>query len=409
MAGGVEAKGLWRTPGFRRLWAARTVSRFGSLLGALPFTAVFFLRASPAQMALLTVFTMLPGFLGGLVAGVLVDRLRRRPLMMVADLGRAAGLFSLFAAAVTDRLTFPHLYAVAFANGVLEVFFDVAAVAFLPAVVGRDRLVAANSRLVAADAVTEAGSFSVGGWIVQLSSAVVAIAVDAVTFLVSGLSLSGIKVSEERPSPPEAGTPRPSAFAEAREGFAFLRSDRELRRIAVSVVTRDLAYGLVGAVVLLFVARDLGFEAGAMGLIFAVGGVSAFLGAVAAAGVTARLGPRRAMLAGYVGALAGTALIAAAGGGTVVAAVLLVASQCVGDGAMTVYEINQESSRQALVPDRLLGRVDAAVRVAGLGAMLVGALVGGTLGGAVGLRAPIVTALGVYLLGLSALWRLGRT
>lgn len=402
VAGTVEEAGLWRQREFRRLWVARTVSRFGSLLGALPYTAVFFLHASPAQMALLTVFTMLPGFLGGLAAGVWVDRLRRRPVMIVADLGRAAALVTVFVAAIAGHLTFPHVYAVAFVNGVLEVFFDVAAIAFLPSVVGRHRLVAANSRLVAADAVTEASSFSVGGWIVQLASATVAVGVDAATFVVSALGLARMTVEETPPAPAPRGGFR--AVTEAREGFAVLRSHHDLRAMAASVVLRDLSFGLVGAVILLFVARDLGFSAGAMGLIFAAGGVSSFAGAVATAAITATFGEGRAMFAGYLGALVGTVLVAVAGGGTALAAAFLVAAQLVGDGAMTVYEINQESARQALVPDRLLGRVDAAVRVAGLGAMLTGALVAGALGNAVGLRAPLVVAVMVQAAGLLALW-----
>jgi MFS family permease len=388
VAGAGGTAGVGRQPDFRRLWLARTVSRFGSLLGALPFTAVFFLDATPGQMALLTVFTVAPGFLGGLVAGVWVDRLRRRPLMMAADVGRAAALGSLLVAAATGGLTFPHLYTVAVVNGVLEVVFDVAAIAFLPSVVGRDQLVAANSRLVAADAVIEAGSFSVGGWIVQLSSAMVAVAVDAVSFVVSAVSLAAIKTSEVGPARRE-GAARPGAIAEAREGFALLGAEPVLRSMAISLVLRDLGYGLVGAVILLFVARDLGFSPGAMGLIFAAGGVSSFLGAVATAGITARIGQGWAMVGGAAVATVGTVLVAVAGGSMLVAAGFLVASQLVGDGAMTVYEINQESTRQSLVPDRLLGRVDAAIRVAGLGATLAGALAAGFLGGAVDLRLPL--------------------
>lgn len=380
------------------------MSRFGSLLGALPYTAVFFLEASPAQMAALTVFTVLPAFLGGVVAGVWVDRLRRRPVMIAADLGRAATLLTVFAAAVAGELTFAHLCAVALVNGLLEVFFDVAAIAVLPTVVGRDRLVAANSRLVAADAVTEAGSFSVGGWIVHLASSVVAVAVDAASFLVSAWALLRMKVEETRGRPADGD--RSTVVAEAREGFGHLRSAPRLRRIALSVLLRDFSYGVVGAVVLLFVARELGFSAGAMGLIFAVGGVSSFFGAVATAAVTARLGDGWAMIAGYAGATAGGLLLLAAGGSTLMAAAFLVAAQLVGDGSMTVYEINQQSARQALVPDHLLGRVDAAIRVAGLGATLAGALLAGGLGEWIGLRVPLAVGVVANGAGLVVLWQL---
>ncbi len=393
-------EGLWRHRDFRRLWLARTVSQFGSLLGALPYTALFFLDASAAQMATLTVASVASGSLSGLVTGVWVDRLRRRPLMIAADASRAVALLSVFAAAMTDRLAFTHLYLAALLTGVLDVLFDVAAVAYLPSVVPQRRLVEANSRLVAGDAVVESTAFGVGGLIVQVASAPVAVLVDAGTFALSALGLSGVRAPEPAPTP---SAERVGVLREATDGARFVVRDPTLRAIAASLVARDFAYGSIGAVILLFVARDLDFPPAAMGAIFAVGGVSSFVGALLTRRLTTALGTRRAMVLGMALTAVASAALPLARGPVAVAAVLLIAQQLLGDGFATVYEITSESVRQAIVPDRMLGRVDAAIRVAGLLATVAGALVAGALGGPAGLRVPLALGAAAQALGAVAL------
>jgi len=383
---------------------ARTVSRFGSLLGALPYTALFFLDASAAQMATLAVASVLSGALSGLITGVWVDRLRRRPLMMAADAARAVALLSVFGAAMTDRLTFPHLYLVALVTGVLDVLFDVAAVAYLPSVVPRRRLVEANSRLVAADAVVESTAFGAGGLIVQVASAPIAVLVDAGTFAFSALSLSGVQAPEPVPAP---RTQRIGLLREAAEGARVVARDPTLRAIGASLVARDFAYGSIGAVILLFVARDLDFPPAAMGAIFAVGGVASFGGALLTRRLTGALGTRRAMVLGMAMTAVTATALPLTRGPMLVAAALLIAQQ-LGDGFATVYEITQESVRQSLVPDRLLGRVDAAIRVAGLAATVIGAVAAGALGGPAGLRVPLALGAAAQALGAVALLTVPR-
>jgi len=375
---------------FQKLWAGQTISIFGTLLGALPFTAVFVLKASAFEMALLSAAELLPQFMAGLVAGVWVDRLRRRPIMIVADLGRAALLAAVFVAAMLDVLRMEHLYAVAFAMGVLTISFDVAYIAYLPSLVEREELVDANARLAASSSVMEVGSFGVSGWIVQLASAQVAVLADALSFVVSAGSLGAIRRCEPAPAP---HADREPAWREIRDGIRVLLGDRVLRAVGMAVVARHFAYGAIGAVILLFATQGLGFGAGIVGIIFAVGGLSSLVGATVAARVTRRLGLGRTMGWG----LAASGLVALclplAPGATVAGFVMLVVPQLLGDACDTIFNINEASLRQALVPERLLGRVEATIRFASIGVMLAGALAGGVVGEILGLRAALLTGI----------------
>jgi len=375
---------------FHRLWAGQTISIFGTLLGALPFTAVFVLHASPFEMALLSAAGLVPQFLAGLIAGVWVDRLRRRPIMIVADVGRAALLGVVFLAAVFDFLRIEQLYAAAFAMGVLTIFFDVAYIAYLPSVVEREDLVDANARLAASSSVMEVGSFGVSGWIVQLASAQVAVLVDALSFVASAGFVGSIRAPESAPVPHADRAP---VWQEIHDGVQVLLRDPVLRAVGLAVVARHFAYGAIGAVILLFATKGLGFGAGIVGIIFAVGGLSSLVGATIAGRVTRRLGLGRAM----VWALAASGLVALclplAPGATAVGFVMLATPQLLGDACDTIFNINEASLRQALVPERLLGRVEATIRFGSIGVMLVGALAGGVVGETLGLRAALLTGI----------------
>ena len=184
--------GLWRHPDFVRLWAGQTVSVFGSLTTglALPFTAVIFLDAPGWQVALLGSANVIAGISVGLFAGVWVDRLRRRPIMIIADLARAVIIATVPIAALFDVLHMPQLYVVAFTTGVLTTFFDVAYQSYLPTLVTEEELLEGNSKLTGSASVAEAGAFGAAGWLAQVLTAPGAMAIDAVTFLVSAWSLS---------------------------------------------------------------------------------------------------------------------------------------------------------------------------------------------------------------------------
>src|SRR5579871_476043 len=200
--------GLWRHPDFLKLWTAETVSAFGSVVSmtALSFTAILYLKATPFQLSLLMVANQMPRFLVGMVAGVWVDRLRRRPIMIGADLGRAALLLTIPAAALLHHLRIEHLYLVTFLTGLLTICFDVADRAYLPTLISREELIEGNSKLTAGAAVAGFGAFSLAGWLVQWLTGPIAVLVDAFSFVISALCVGGIVRPEPPPIPLEERT-----------------------------------------------------------------------------------------------------------------------------------------------------------------------------------------------------------
>lgn len=391
MTPGVDQVELRANRDFNRLWAAETVSVFGSLVSgaALSFTAILTLKATPVQLGLLMVADLLPRFLAGPAAGVWVDRARRRPLMVAADLGRALLLGSIPAAAAAGALRIEQLYVVAFLVGLLTLLFDVANHSFLPVLVGREQLVAANSRLTASSSVAEVGAFALAGWLVQWLTGPTAVLIDALSFLVSAFFLGLIRAREPEPAP---AAERPGVLEEMVEGLQVVRSHAVLGSLAVVTLLLGLAGGAVGAVIVAFMTRTLGFKPGVLGTIWAVGGVTSLLGALAAGPLIRRLGLGRAMAVGLAFSGLGTLLVPLARGANLLSGALLVANQLVTDPAHTVYGIAQVSLRQSITPDRLLGRVNATLEATGLGATMLGALAGGLLAQHAGLRATVAIA-----------------
>jgi MFS family permease len=396
----VRVSGLWRHPDFLRLWAGQTISVFGSLTTglALPFTAIIYLKARPFAVALVTASDVVAGICFALFAGVWVDRLRRRPIMIAADLGRAAIIGSVPLAAWFGALRIEHLYAVAFLAGILTTFFDVAYQSYLPTLIDEAKLVEGNSKLAASASVAEFGSFSLAGWLVQLVTAPGAMAVDAASFLCSAASLRAIRTPEPPPAP--VGDRR-SVRAEIVEGMLALWRDPRLRAIAGSGIALSAASGMFSAVFVLFVTRDLGFPPGVQGVIYGIGGLTSFLGAAVAGWCRRRFGAGGAMMGGLAFGGLGVLLVAFAPRAMAIAATMLVAQQIISDPGWTVYEINHTSLRQAIAPEGVRGRVTAAERFAGLVAMLVASIVAG---GVADLASPrVVLVLGACWMFAGAL------
>jgi MFS family permease len=384
------APSIWRNRDFVRLWAASTVSVFGSLITrtALPFAAILVLGAGPLEVAAIRSFEILGGLVVSLAAGAWVDRLRRRPVMIVADLGRALLLASIPAAALAAALSIPQLIVVAFLTAVLTTFHNVADSAYLPTVVERDQLIASNAALTASGSVAEFSAFSIGGFLVQVFTAPIAIAVDAVSFLVSALFIGSIRRPEpDRPSVLE----RHPILAEIREGLQPIARSPILTAIAGASSAAHILWGVFGSVYLLFATEELGLGPATIGVIAAVGGASSFIGAVFAERVSRRVGIGPAILLGLVGFTLGNALIPLAPAGAIAIAVaLLVAQQVIGDSAGTVYEINEISLVQTVASDRVLGRVNGSIEFLTHLWLLVGTIAGGLIGEALGLRAAML-------------------
>jgi MFS family permease len=390
--------GLWQHPDFVKLWAGQTVSVFGSLITrtALPFTAIIFLDASAWQVALLVSSDTVAGILFALIAGVWVDRLHRRPIMIAADLGRAAIVGSIPLAALFGVLRIEQLYVVAFSAGVLTSFFDVAYQSYLPSIVEPEELIEGNSKLTASASVAEFGAFSASGWLVQLITGPGAIVIDALSFLCSAAFVRAIRTPEPPVAPIEQ---RQSVRIEIADGLRALAQSPVLLAGAASWVMLSLASGLMGTVFLLFTSRQLGFSPGVLGLIFGVGGITSLGGALVAGWCARRFGVGGAMILGLALGGVGFALMSLARDASLIAAAFLIAQQCVSDPGWTIYEINQVSLRQAVARPAVLGRVNAAVRFAGLLAMLAGSIVAGLIASAADARAVVVCAAVVAFAG----------
>lgn len=387
--------GLWRHPDFLKFWGGQTVSQFGTQVTylALPLVAVLSQHAGPAEMGLLTALDFAPFLLFGLFAGAWVDRWSRRRVLIVADGGRALLLAVIPAAALLGRLSMGLLYAVAFLTGALAVFFEVAYQAYLPSLVGRGQLVEGNSKLeVSRSAATTFGP-GLAGWLVQLCSAPLAISLDALSFVVSAVTLAWVRTAEPAAA---AGGERHSLRAEIGEGLKLVLGNPVLRALAFASATFNLCLDIAGAVWILYAVHGLGFSPGTLGLVTALGNVGFLAGAFLVTRAARRLGVGRAAALALLLGAAGYCLIALAGSSRWGAAALVVLGLGLFGAALPVYNVNQVSLRQAMTPPHLLGRVGATMRFLVYGAIPVGALLGGALGNLVGLRPTLVVgALGM--------------
>jgi MFS family permease len=383
---------LWQNSAFVRVWSAATISIFGSLITrmALPFVAILVLDAGAFEVALVRSIDLLAALLFGLIVGAWVDRLRRRPVMVWADLGRAVLLLTIPIAAVGGWLTLAQLLLVSFVVAILTTFFDAADNAYLPTIVQRDELVRANGALAASGSAAEFTAFGISGFLIQLLSAPLAIFLDAISFVVSAVLLGSIRRSEP-PPPPKAN--REPVLREIREGLGIIARDPIIRAFTLASMAMATLWGVFGAIWILFAVDELGLSAAAIGIIAGFGGLSSLVGAMLTERVTRRLGVGRTAIGAMLLASVGFALIPLAPAAMPILAFgFLVGQQLIGDGAVTIYDIAETSVRQARVHDRALGRVAATVQVGSVGAQLAAALGAGLLAEVIGLRATAFLA-----------------
>jgi MFS family permease len=384
---------VWREREFVRLWSAGTISVFGSLITrtALPFAAILVLGAGPVEIAILRSLELIAGIIVGLFAGAWVDRLRRRPIMIATDIGRAVLLGSIPLAALGGVLRIEQLYVVAFLAAILSTFFNVADRAYLPTLVDTERLVDANSALTASASVAEFSAFGISGFLIQIFTAPIAIAVDAVSFVISALLLATIR-RPEPPPPPVAE--REPVSREIREGLRIVAGSPILRAMAAASASAHVLWGMFSATYLLFASQVVGLSPAAIGVIVGMGGAGSLIGALLAGRTGRRLGVGWALIVGMVGFTIGNAFIPLAPSGAVlVGAACLIAQQVIGDLSATVYEIVQVSVVQSTVEDRLLGRVTGTIRFFEDVFQLGGTVAGGLIAEAFGLRAATIVGL----------------
>jgi MFS family permease len=395
--------GLWRHRDFLKLWSAETISQFGGAVDdlAIGFVAIVELDASAFEVALVGVLGFLPFILFTLPAGVWVDRLRRRPILIIGDFGRAALLATIPIAYVSDALTLWQLYIVVFLTGVCQVFFDVAYQSYLPSLVERDQIIEGNSKLEISRSAAQVGGPGMAGGLVEIFTAPYAVLVDAISFLGSGLFLLGIRKQEEAPVRETADGSKPSLWTELKEGLRFVLGNPNLRAQAGCTATSNFFSNVAFAIFLVFVVRELELSAAVIGIIFSVGALGSFAAAFTAMRLSNRFGIGPTTIA--VGTLWGPAMLLVAFAPVGNASIPFIAAAAIIQGfAIVVYNIIQVSYRQAICPPRLQGRMNSVMRFIVWGTIPIGALIGGALGTWVGLRETIVV--GAIGGGLAFLW-----
>jgi MFS family permease len=409
VADGKQAKRtIWRNRNFAHLWWAESISQLGSQVSllALPLVAITVLHASTFAVGALTAVEFAPFVLFGLPAGAIVDRLPRRPILIVSDLGRAVALATVPITYAFGVLSYVQLLVVVFTTGSLTVFFDVAYMSILPALVERDQIVEGNARLEVSRSSAQLAGPAVGGLLVQAIGAASAVTADAVSFVGSALLIRGIRASEAPVERVDDGaSPLRALGREIREGLGYVMGHRVLRMIAGSTATSNFFSSMATAVFLLYAVRERHYSAGLIGAVFAIGNLGPLAAAVTSARITRALRLGRAIWLGMLIAQLGTLLLGVAP--TRHAFAYFAVAWLLFGFAGTVYNIAQVSLRQAITPHRLQGRMNASMRFMVWGTMPFGSLAGGALGTAIGLRPTLLVA-GIG--GLTAVpWVLARS
>jgi MFS family permease len=389
---------LFRHADFRRLFAGDTASQFGTFVGntAVPLLAAVTLAATPFEMGLLTAAETLAFLLLGLPAGVWVDRLSRRRVMLTADFARFALLLSVPICWWAGVLTLAQLLVVVLLVGIATLFFDIAYQSYLPSLVGREHLVEGNAKLQAVQSTAQIAGPSAAGVLVQIISAANTVLVTGLGFLTSALCLLRIRARDLEPDRGAHARLLPQIV----EGLRFVFSDKPLRAIVACTATANFFGGALAAVQVLFLTRVAGLPPAAVGVLLAAGGAGGILGALCSGALTRRLGQSRAIWLVPLFTWPGQLLLALAAPGWRL--VLAGAGLVLGGFGLIVYNVAQVSYRQAICPDRLLGRMNASVRFVVWGTIPLGGLLGGALGEVLGLRGALWLALAGEV--ASALW-----
>ena len=397
---------LWRHPNFLKLWTSDTISQFGTQFSgyAIPFTALL-LTSDPLAFSILNASAFIGFAVFALFIGVYVDRHRRQRIMTLANIGRGIFLGLIPLAAVTGTLTragMPLLYVVSFMVGLLTVFFDVSYQAILPSLVDRSQLVEGNSKLEWSRSGAQVVGPGMAGLVVQAVYPPLAIAIDATSYMASASVLSRIK-QDEIIKPSTA-----SVWHDLKEGLAIVLKDKRLRSIAGSTATSNFFSNVIFSILILYLVRQLGYTAAVVGTIFLIGGLGAFGGIALSSRLTRLFGVGPVIIAGMIMgglgtipyALANSSLSAPIFSATGIPvlgsfrldlnALILMMGGFVTSIGVVVYNINQVSLRQAIVPKSIQGRMNASMRWIVWGTIPAGAITGGVLAEVFGLREAIV-------------------
>ena len=374
-----------------KLWTGQTVSQLGSVVTrtALPLVALLILKAGPIELSILVVARSSAVLIVGLVAGAWVDRLRRRPVLIWTDVLRALLLFSVPVAYALGTLSMGLLYVVSFLVAALGTLFNSAYSAYLPTLVGADRVMEGNSKIATSEAIAEVGGPGFAGALVQIVSAPFTILVDAVSFMVSAVSLALIGAPEPA-RPPKVE--RIGVVREIVEGIAAVRRHALLLPLAASSVNDHFFGSFYAALYSLYLLNDLGLSPFLLGVVISAGGVGSLVGSLFATRLSRRLGIGPALVACAAASTVIGVLTPLAGGPLLLATLMVFIPQLVGDAFQTIEWISHDTVRQTVTPDRVLGRVSATIEVLSHGVGPFGALVAAAIAEAFGVRTAIAVA-----------------
>ena len=390
---------------------AQAVSTFGSFItrAALPLLAIIGLKISPAEAALLAAVDLIAAALISQVAGVWIDRLPRRPVLISADLIRALLLGSIpLAAALFGGVALAHLIAVSAISGMCTTAFDIAERSYLAGLVPAPQLRAVLARVLGIRGAAEFFGFGSAGILIGTIGGPAAIGVDAATYIVSALLITALRVREPRLT---TAKQRRSFITEAREGFAQTWAIPILRPLLGGSAAIGLYFGFFRSSYMIYVARTLDLPAEAIGFIIATGGIASFAGGALTERISRALGTGRAISVSLIIVGAGLALVPLAPAASLLGIALLITHQLLSDGFETVWEANQGAIRGRVLPDALQGRANAAFEGISILGRLAGIAVGGALGSSIagsgaalfgGAAASILAGLAI------AVTRLGR-
>lgn len=384
--------GLWLHANFRKLWAGQSASLLGSQISgiAVPLAAILVLDATAVQMGILAAMGGVPALIG-IYLGVWVDRRRRAPIVVGADIGRAVLLGLVPVAYLFDFLTMNLLFAVAVGNGALSMLFQIAYRSFLPSVVVRSQLVDANSKLELATAGTASVGPGAGGLLTQVLAAPIAVAFGSLMYLFSAILFRSMRVAEVIASNRNDSSGKSiSAFASIKEGFGFLRRNSVLIGIALSEATLVFFGAAWEAISLLFMVRELDFSPGMIGALASIGSVGLFAGSYLSPRLSKKIGVGPSIgIALIVMSLSGFVL-PLAGGPTAAIYALVAMSEVAFLVGLVIYQVLQVSVRQSMTPDSLQGRITSIMVVSSRAAAPLGAIIGGLVGQHVGLRESLL-------------------
>jgi MFS family permease len=378
---------LWRHRDFVQLWRGETVEWVSDSITnlAVPTIAILIFNAGPLEMGLLSALGNVGYPVLGLFAGVMVDRWRRKPVLIWTNIIQAIALGSIPAAFFLGILSLYQLFIVTLVMSVTIVFFNVAYTAYLPTLIAREDLVEGNSKLETSSSAAAVVGPPIAGGLIQILGAAPSIALDALSTLFAAVAILSIK----KPEPPQSLSTRRHFWSEMRDGVRVVTETPTLRSLAASTSILNIGNTMFYAVFYLFIYDQLKMTPVVAGITLGVGAVGVVVGAVTAPKLLKSMGLGSSLTAALM--INGLGLLAVQAAMYGPAAALLAPLWLIANIGIPIYNINQVSFRQILVADRLQGRMNATMRTFSYGAATLGALVGGIIGAQYGILTTMTT------------------